>query len=84
MRTLPFPLDEMASPAFELSMSWDLDALLGYIGTWSAVQRYTKRTGTDPLPSLRAQIAPIWNSGATQRSVVWPLHLRVGRAERSE
>ena len=79
-RTLPFPLDEIAAPAFELTMSWDLDALLGYLGTWSAVQRYTKETGMDPLPSLRAQIAPIWNSGATRRSVVWPLHLRVGKS----
>jgi SAM-dependent methyltransferase len=77
-RTLPFPMREIDAPAFELTMEWDLDALVGYIGTWSAVQRYTKSTGADPLPALRAELAPVWNSGATRRSVVWPLHLRVG------
>jgi hypothetical protein len=47
------------------------------VSTWSATQRYTKVSGADPLPSLRAEIAPLW--GADIRPVVWPLHLRVGR-----
>jgi hypothetical protein len=50
---------------------------VGYVGTWSAVQRYTNVSGADPLPVLRAEIAPLWGSG--HRPVVWPLHLKVGR-----
>lgn len=78
-RTLPFPLQEIATPQFQLNLQWDLDALMGYLRTWSAVQRYTKALGADPLPTLRQQLAVHWNSDHESRSVVWPLHLRVGR-----
>lgn len=78
-RDLPFPWRELAAPSFELRLDWDLDDFVGYVGTWSAVQRYTKVSGADPLPVLRAEIAPLWGSG--QRTVVWPLHLRIGRPE---
>jgi SAM-dependent methyltransferase len=78
-RDLPFPWHDLAVPAFQLRLQWDLDSLIGYIGTWSATQRYIKATGADPLPALRERIAAHWNSPATPRSVIWPLHLRVGR-----
>ena len=80
-RDLPFPsCEEVATPAFQLNLAWDLDSLIGYIGTWSAVQRYARTTGEDPLPTLRAEIAPYWPSPVESKSVTWPLHLRVGRA----
>jgi SAM-dependent methyltransferase len=76
---LPFPFQEVAAPALQLKMEWDLDALMGYVSTWSAVQRYKKVRGADPLAQLRERVEPVWNSGEKLRSVVWPLHLRVGR-----
>jgi SAM-dependent methyltransferase len=78
-RDLPFPWREIQPPSFKLELQWDLDAFVGYVGTWSAVQRYTKARGADPLPALRAEIAPLWSLGATTRSVIWPLHVRAGR-----
>lgn len=78
-RDLPFPWREIAAPQFQLRLDWDLDDFIGYVGTWSATQRYTKVSGTDPLPVLRAEIAPLWSSGS--RPVVWPLHLRIGRPQ---
>ncbi|HEX7115546.1 MAG TPA: class I SAM-dependent methyltransferase [Steroidobacter sp.] len=78
-RDLPFPWQELSAPAFTLVLEWDLDAFIGYLGTWSAVRRYFETTGTDPLPALKAQIAKVWDSPATPRPVTWPLHLRVGR-----
>jgi SAM-dependent methyltransferase len=76
-RDLPFPWTEVAVPQFELRLQWTLDDFAGYIGTWSAVQRYTKVSGADPVPALRDQIAALW--GSDSRTVVWLLHLRVGR-----
>lgn len=78
-RTLPFPLHEIVTPSFELRLQWDLDALMGYLGTWSAVQRYRTATQLDPLPALRQRLAAIWGPVGQNRTVVWPLHLRVGR-----
>jgi len=79
-RDLPFPMREVKAPAFALKLNWDLDSLIGYLGTWSAVQRYQRAKGQDPLPSLRAEIAPLWPSPMATKPVTWPLHLRVGRA----
>lgn len=78
-KNMPFPFREVAPPALQLKMQWDLDALLGYVSTWSAVQRYTKMRGADPLVKLRERVEPVWNSGDELRPVVWSLHLRVGR-----
>lgn len=77
-RNLPFPFHEIATPVFELRLQWDLQALMGYLGTWSAVQRYRKARGVDPLPELEERLAVHWPM-AMQRTVVWPVHLRVGR-----
>lgn len=78
-RELPFPWQELEPPAFQLQRSWNLETFIGYIGTWSAVQRYAKARGENPLPALQARLASVWNSGGTPRSVTWRLHLRVGR-----
>jgi len=77
-RTLPFPWTEEPAPRFELVTEWDLEQVMGYLETWSAVQRYRERTGSDPLPALRPCLAGCWGAGATRR-LHWPIHLRVGR-----
>jgi SAM-dependent methyltransferase len=76
-RDLPFPWREVTVPQFQLRLDWRLEDFIGYVGTWSATQRYTKVSAADPLPALREEIAPLW--GSNSRPVVWPLHLRVGR-----
>ncbi|RPI13846.1 MAG: class I SAM-dependent methyltransferase [Lysobacterales bacterium] len=78
-RTLPFPWDEVPAPVFVLETDWALEQLMGYLGTWSAVQRYKDDRGHDPLPALEPRIAPHWPPGGTRR-LRWPIHLRLGRA----
>lgn len=75
---LPFPRVE--APPFAMSLEWDLDALVGYLGTWSAVQRYRQDRHEDPLVSARARLARVWGDPAKKRRVAWPLTLHVGRA----
>lgn len=78
-RSLPFPFRELPTPTFELRMEWNLDALMGYLATWSAVQRCINATGVDPLPALRQRLLSCWSTPQDTRLVVWPLHLRAGR-----
>jgi SAM-dependent methyltransferase len=77
-RTLPFPWREETVPSMVLETDWDLDQVMGYLATWSAVQRFRKRVGRDPLPALRAQLDAVWPAGRV-RQVLWPIHLRLGR-----
>jgi ubiquinone/menaquinone biosynthesis C-methylase UbiE len=78
-KTLAFPFDEITPPAFQMVHRWDLSQVLGYLGSWSATQRYQKRTGADPLELIRSELTAAWGDPGAPRDVTWPLHLRVGR-----
>ncbi len=58
-----------------------LDGLVGYLGTWSATQRYRQATGSDPLPGLQEELAQNWSDPRVPKVVRWPLALRVGRKQ---
>jgi SAM-dependent methyltransferase len=77
--TLPFPFEEQPAPAMAMTASWNLDEYLGYLATWSAVQRYRKACGDDPLPALHARLRPAWGDPGAQREISWPLYFRIGR-----
>jgi SAM-dependent methyltransferase len=78
-RTLPFPWSELAGPSFRLQTDWSLEQVIGYLGSWSAVQRYRDaRAGEDPLPALQSELSAAWPAGETLR-LIWPIHLRLGR-----
>ena len=74
-RGLALPFPECAAPSFEMRAEWDCESVLGYIGTWSAVQRYRQRSGRDPMALLAPALHKAWGTGT--RSVRWPLTLKV-------
>jgi ubiquinone/menaquinone biosynthesis C-methylase UbiE len=76
-RTLPFPFEELPHPAFGLEFRWSLEQLAGYASSWSATARYRKATGKDPLPRLRAALAPGWPADGTALVRI-PIVLRAG------
>jgi len=76
-RDLPFPWTRLETPAFAMETDWDLEAVAGYLRTWSAVQRYMKETGEDPVAALMPRLAAVW--GESARAVLWPLALQLGR-----
>lgn len=76
-RTLELPLEPIDTPPFAMTVTWDLAAFAAYLSTWSAVQRYIKAKGEDPIPALVERLSPVWGPGP--RVVSWPLYLRVGR-----
>jgi SAM-dependent methyltransferase len=78
-RTLRFPFDETAIEAPPMLAEWSLPQLLGYIATWSAVDRCRESTGRDPLVELAGRLTPLWGDPSTSRRVEWPLSVRAGR-----
>lgn len=73
----PFP--RIAVPAFAIELEWDLPQLLGYLGTWSAVQKRQQASGRDPLPDLLPRLEKAWGAPQRRRFVRWPLHFLAGR-----
>lgn len=78
-RELTFPFEPIEPPAFVMEADWSLDALVGYLGTWSAVTRYRKAVGVDPLVEARARVSAVWGEPSESRRIEWPLALRWGR-----
>ncbi len=78
-RTLPFPLAEVAAPAMDLVMTWDLRRLRDYLGTWSATKAWQRDHGSDPRERIDAQLSAAWGEPARERAVHWPLTIRAGR-----
>lgn len=76
---IPFPFDELAPPEFTMRSGLNLAGVLDYIGTWSAVQRYLRDTGVDPVAALRTKLTELWEDPAMVRPVEWPVTMRAGR-----
>jgi SAM-dependent methyltransferase len=77
--SLPFPFEEFGSPPITMEALWDLNHLVGFLGTWTVVQRYREASGVDVLEPLLDKLRIAW--GDTERSLrfIWPIKLRVGR-----
>jgi SAM-dependent methyltransferase len=76
-RELDFPFPEQPFPAFAMELEWTLAQLTAYLRSWSAVARFSKDQGFDPVTALEAELAPLW--GGKTRKVSWPLSGRLGR-----
>lgn len=78
-RDLPFPFEPIPAPPFALLADWPLARLIGYLSSWSAVQRCKDATGSDPLATVADALAAAWGEPGASRTVRWPLALRLGR-----
>ena len=74
----PFPFRKIEPPEFEMTTQWDLDRVIGYLGTWSSSQRFIEATGSDPVEQIIDKLWSAWGKPKQIRKVVWPLSLRVG------
>lgn len=75
-RSVSFPFDEVASPAFSIKVQWTADEFAGYLGTWSATQKFIKENGFDPVPEVLGTISRLWKD---KLEVTFPVFLRMGK-----
>ena len=78
-RDLPFPFEPLPVPTFVMRADWRLERLIGYLSSWSAVQRYETQLRRDPLDEVDDALRGAWGDPAAVRAIEWPLALRVGR-----
>ena len=77
-RDINNPFAPLIPPASAIEISWTLEQLLGYLRTWSAVQRYEQQNGADPLLQLQPKLRQVWRDAKQPRFVRWPLHFLAG------
>ena len=75
--TIPFPFKEIQAPALVNKFEWDIDHLIGYINTWSAVKHFIKQNGYNPVDKIYSSIEQYWGKERI-REVCFPLLLRIG------
>jgi len=78
--TIPFPFRELQTPDFFQQEEWTVEQLIGYLGTWSAVQHYIEEKGHNPLALIEADLLRVWEKGKI-KTVSFPILLRVGKIE---
>lgn len=77
--SIPFPYHEMPFPEMAMTYPWTRDHLIGYLGTWSALQHFTKQNGYSPLDaSFLGALEAVWPDGVV-KTVRFPIFGRVGR-----
>lgn len=77
-----FPFTELEAPKFVMEADWNLAEWMGYLGTWSALQKYQQETGHDPRESVFYEIRSEWGVDEGKRRIRWPLSVRAFRVDR--
>lgn len=79
---ISFPFQEIDMPVFQIELDWTLSELIGYLYTWSSVQKFIEKNNSDPIKQIYDDLAAAWgdkNTWHKRRRVVWPIYIRVGR-----
>ena len=71
-------LPEIPAPRLEMTAVWSVEHLIGYLGTWSALQACIRKSGSNPLTELEPQLRGAWGPAAN-RTVSWGLSVRICR-----
>ena len=74
---IELPGQAIDTPDFDMTLTWTVADMLGYLRTWSACKRYERERGHDPVDIIEEELVDAW--GVDSREVRWPLTLLVSR-----
>ncbi|PJZ52488.1 class I SAM-dependent methyltransferase [Leptospira adleri] len=77
-KTIPFPFEEISPPSFSMKEEWTVEQVLGYLRTWSSVQKYIQKNENDPVLVVESDLRSAWGNVQT-KTVEWPLFFRIGK-----
>jgi ubiquinone/menaquinone biosynthesis C-methylase UbiE len=76
-RTIHLPMKEQPVSSFRMEEQWNLEQVMGYLNTWSAVKEYRKDKGTNPVAGIAEKVKEAWGAAETTKLVQWPFVVRV-------
>jgi SAM-dependent methyltransferase len=79
-RSIPFPFEELESPEFRITREWNMAKMMAYLRTWSPVRIFMDANGYDPVERIEGRLAEAWGDPARERTVTWPIFMRIGRS----
>ncbi|ALB62527.1 SAM-dependent methyltransferases [Cronobacter condimenti 1330] len=78
-RDLFFPFAQIQAPALVIEAQWDLNALLGYVSTWSAVRQAQQKEQENIVTRFAADLHDLWGDPGQHKTMTWPVNMRIGR-----
>jgi SAM-dependent methyltransferase len=72
------PFTSITSPFFPMSAQWTFEHLLGYLRTWSAVQKFITITSEDPLKPVLNELQRAWGRKKSYL-ITWILKPKIWR-----
>ena len=79
--TVEFNYELLPLKSFETLLDWQREDLIGYISSWSAVQKFIKVNGHSPVPVIEKEIKKLWPEGEVKK-VMFPIYLKLGRVSK--
>lgn len=76
--TVEFTYELLPVKDFKTVLNWKREDLLGYISSWSAIQKYSRVNGQSPIPVIEKEIKERWQEGEVKK-VVFPIYLKLGK-----
>ena len=76
--TVEFDYDLLPVKDFETTLNWQREDMIGYISSWSAIQKYIKVNGYSPISIIEEEINKLWPEGEA-KNVTFPIYLKLGR-----
>lgn len=76
-KSVELPFKELQPPAFRMAARWNLNQLLGYLGTWSAAKAYERQVGDGPIQRIYHDLLSAWGEPNELKPITWPLNVRL-------
>ncbi len=76
---IDFPFAPLQPPALTIERDWNLQQLLGYLSTWSAVRHAVAKGRQGILAGFARDLTAAWGDSERLQRVVWPISMRIGR-----
>ncbi|MCX7553048.1 class I SAM-dependent methyltransferase [Marinicella sp. S1101] len=81
--TIDFPFETIKAPKCTMEKQWTFKHLVGYLGTWSATQKYIQINGEDPRSLILDELKQAWGNDET-KAVTWPVTIKTFRIKPTE
>ncbi|MDB5252942.1 MAG: SAM-dependent methyltransferase [Flaviaesturariibacter sp.] len=75
--SIAFPFANAGTAEFSIDTRWTRDEAVGYLSTWSAVQKYTRLKGFSPLGLVLDELRAAWPDGVIH-PIRFPVVMRYG------
>lgn len=76
--TISFPFKEIKCPVLNNDCEWNVEQVIGYINTWSAVQYFISTNNRNPVDEIAEPLKKLWRNDL-KRKVSFPIFMRAGK-----